>query len=74
MRFIHGPVADGQDVNIFAGFIDFVNDAVEVGFASIKQMAKGAFRPSALRRDGTAPRKVFKGIDRLLEAIEPPGG
>jgi hypothetical protein len=71
-RFIQCPVADGQHVNSSAGLINFVNGAVDVRLISVEQMAKRPFRPSALRRDGTAPREVRKGIDRLFEAVEPP--
>ncbi len=70
---IHRPVADGQHVNHFVRFVDFINCAVDAMLISIEQMAKGPLRRSPFRCNGAAPGKSRKGVDGLLQAVEPPG-
>jgi hypothetical protein len=66
-------VANGQQEDNFARFVDFVNGAVNVVLVAIEQMATRPFRPLTIRRDGAAAWKAREGVHRLFETIEPPG-
>jgi hypothetical protein len=61
----------GQNVNRLFALDDLIDDAVDMGFAAVKQVPQLRPGSGCFRRDRATPGKDLKTVNRFFKTIEP---